>query len=150
MTAVPVLAIQRIRSDASTLCRFNGTSGKNRHNVRLFIGNQTDYPQCKFSYIKFWPCQFVRFNTYPKQRDRGIKSYLREILLSWRLYNFRPPVNALTSKRRLHRTKGALGGLSDGRDEMNGKDTGDGQLGIDLTGDLAGDVANVFWLRGRN
>ena len=35
-------------------------------------------------------------------------------------------------------------GLSDGGDGRDGKGTGDGQLRIDLAGDLAGDVANVF------
>ena len=44
----------------------------------------------------------------------------------------------------LHWTKGALGGLSDKGVEMDGKDAGDGQLRVDLAGDLAVEVAKVF------
>ena len=62
-------------------------------------------------------------------------------LLSSRQYTLRPPVSsALAAKRWLHRTKGALGGLSDWGDGRDGKGTGDGQFRVDL----AGEVANVF------
>ena len=66
-------------------------------------------------------------------------------LLSSRLYTLLPPVSsALAAKRLLHRAKGALGGLSDGGDGRDGKGIGDGQLTVDLAGDLAGNVAKVF------